>query len=52
MQDKYIYTAGCIDKVSDWVNVNMIPVAGTAVGVAVVEVRFTIVYAACIMLCT
>ena len=34
----YIYTIGCIDAVNSWVNLNMIPVAAGAVGVAVVEV--------------
>lgn len=37
-----IYTTGCIDAVTVWVNSNMIPVAGSAVGVAVVEVCVSI----------
>jgi len=37
-QGAYVYTTGCIDAVNDWVNLNMIPVAAGAVGVAVVEI--------------
>jgi len=35
---EYIYVDGCIDAFNKWVNANMIPVAATAVGVAVIEV--------------
>ncbi|KAF6032150.1 hypothetical protein EB796_009545 [Bugula neritina] len=35
---EYIYVDGCIDAFNKWVNANMIPVAATAVGVAVIEI--------------
>ncbi|XP_067938832.1 tetraspanin-5-like [Watersipora subatra] len=37
-QSQFIYTTGCLDAVAQWANNNMIPVAGTAVGIAVVEI--------------
>lgn len=33
-----IYESGCISTAEAWIDKNMIPVAGTAVGIAVVEV--------------
>lgn len=43
----YIYTIGCIDAVNSWVNLNMIPVAAGAVGVAVVEVSLDLFHNHC-----
>ena len=35
---EYIYSTGCLEAADLWVNNNMLPVAGTAVGIAVIEV--------------
>lgn len=41
---EYIYATGCLEAADLWVNRNMVPVAGTAVGIALIEVVLFIYY--------
>ena len=38
-QDRRIYTTGCVDAGEEWLNSNLVPVAGCLIGVGIVQVR-------------